>query len=70
MQTILPPMKNARTGRLCGSFGNQIESLERDALNVKERNEKSKVLKRRYDEELRSLNEKLHITKVSCMLSI
>ncbi|XP_019154834.1 PREDICTED: structural maintenance of chromosomes protein 6B-like [Ipomoea nil] len=63
VQTTLPPMKNARTGRLCGSFVNQIESLERDALIVKERNEKSKVLKRGYDEDLRILNEKKPNTK-------
>nr|GME05339.1 structural maintenance of chromosomes protein 6B-like [Ipomoea batatas] len=63
VQTTLPPMKNARTGRLCGSFVNQIESLERDALNVKERNDESKVLKRRYDEDLRILDEKLQNTK-------
>nr|GLL39382.1 structural maintenance of chromosomes protein 6B-like [Ipomoea trifida] len=63
VQTTLPPMKNARTGRLCGSFVNQIESLERDALNVKERNDESKVLKRRYDEDLRILDEKLQNAK-------
>ncbi|CAH9068477.1 unnamed protein product [Cuscuta europaea] len=63
VQTILPPMKNARSGRLCGSFDSDIESLEKDALHFQELNENSKGAKRRLDEELRNLNENMQSVK-------
>ncbi|VFQ63095.1 unnamed protein product [Cuscuta campestris] len=63
VQTILPPMKNARSGRLCGSFDSDIESLEKDASYFQDLDEKSKSVKRKLEEELRSLNENMQSVK-------
>ncbi|RAL37243.1 hypothetical protein DM860_004165 [Cuscuta australis] len=63
VQTILPPMKNARSGRLCGSFDSDIESLEKDASCFQDLDEKSKSVKRKLEEELRSLNENMQSVK-------
>ncbi|KAL0304102.1 UNVERIFIED_CONTAM: Structural maintenance of chromosomes protein 6B [Sesamum radiatum] len=41
-QTILPPNKNLRGGRLCGSFDKEIKNLERDALEAKENVQKGR----------------------------
>ncbi|VFQ80857.1 unnamed protein product [Cuscuta campestris] len=63
VQTILPPMKNGRSGRLCGSFVSDIESLEKDASYFQDLDEKSKSVKRKLEEELRSLNENMQSIK-------
>ncbi|RAL44340.1 hypothetical protein DM860_017446 [Cuscuta australis] len=63
VQTILPPMKNGRSGRLCGSFDSDIESLEKDASYFQDLDEKSKSVKRKLEEELRSLNENMQSVK-------
>ncbi|EYU24946.1 hypothetical protein MIMGU_mgv1a002784mg [Erythranthe guttata] len=62
-QTILPPNKNFRAGRLCGSFDNEIKNLERDALEVKERAQQGRGVKRAKEEELRNLHSMLSSVK-------
>ncbi|XP_051143758.1 structural maintenance of chromosomes protein 6B [Andrographis paniculata] len=62
-QTILPPNKNLRAGRLCGSFENEIKHLQRDALEAKENVQHGRGLKRGKEEELRNLQQELSIIK-------
>ncbi|KAL8049896.1 hypothetical protein ABFX02_06G048500 [Erythranthe guttata] len=62
-QTILPLNKNFRAGRLCGSFDNEIKNLERDALEVKERAQQGRGVKRAKEEELRNLQNMLNSVK-------
>uniref|UniRef100_A0A803LMC1 RecF/RecN/SMC N-terminal domain-containing protein n=1 Tax=Chenopodium quinoa TaxID=63459 RepID=A0A803LMC1_CHEQI len=59
VQTILPPTKRARTGRLCSSYDDQIKDLERDKWNVNEQAQKARQLKRVAEEEVHDLQEKL-----------
>ncbi|CAI9768234.1 unnamed protein product [Fraxinus pennsylvanica] len=62
-QTILPPSKNARGGRLCGSYDNQLKNLEKDALKIKEHAQQGRGIKRNKEEELSSIQDKLHNAK-------
>ncbi|KAG8381534.1 hypothetical protein BUALT_Bualt06G0131700 [Buddleja alternifolia] len=62
-QTILPPSKNLRAGRLCGSFDNQLKDLERDALEAKEYAQQGRGVKREREEELRNLQNILSSVK-------
>ncbi|XP_011076383.1 structural maintenance of chromosomes protein 6B isoform X1 [Sesamum indicum] len=62
-QTILPPNKNLRGGRLCGSFDNEIKNLERDALEAKENVQKGRGVKRGKEEDLRNLRDMLGSVK-------
>lgn len=64
VQTILPPNKKARTGRLCSSFDDQIKDLERDALNIQAHGQEVKRKKRDAEEELKDLQDKLQTIKV------
>ncbi|KAG9140756.1 hypothetical protein Leryth_006939 [Lithospermum erythrorhizon] len=57
-QTILPPSKNARVGRLSGSFGNQIEDLEQEALQVQKQLQFLRGKKRSEEETFASLQHK------------
>lgn len=69
-QTILPPNKNLRAGRLCSSFDNEIKYLERDALEAKEKAQKGRGVKRAKEEELRNLQNMLSSVKVSIPLTL
>ncbi|KAI3458312.1 hypothetical protein Pfo_014975 [Paulownia fortunei] len=62
-QTILPPNKNLRAGRLCGSFDHEIKYLERDALEAKENAQQGRGVKRAKEEELRNLQHMLSSVK-------
>ncbi|XP_073129869.1 structural maintenance of chromosomes protein 6B isoform X2 [Henckelia pumila] len=62
-QTILPPNKNIRAGRLCGSFDNQIKHLEKDALEAKEHIQQGRGIKRSKETELKNLRDKLSSLK-------
>ncbi|XP_034711163.1 structural maintenance of chromosomes protein 6B-like [Vitis riparia] len=63
VQTILPPNKKARTGRLCSSFDSQIKDLERYALDIQEHGQDVKRKKRNAEEELQDLQDKLQSIK-------
>ncbi|PIN15085.1 DNA repair protein RAD18 (SMC family protein) [Handroanthus impetiginosus] len=63
VQTVLPPNKNLRAGRLCGSFDNEIKHLEMDALKAKEDAQQGRGLKRAKEEELRDLQGVLSSVK-------
>ncbi|XP_059666932.1 structural maintenance of chromosomes protein 6B [Cornus florida] len=62
-ETILPPNKRARTGRLCGSYDEQIKNLERDALNVKDQAQQGQRKKRNVEEALWGMKDELQNTK-------
>lgn len=64
VQTILPPVKRPRSGRLCSSFDDQIKSLEKDTSNMKEEAEQCRKRKRAAEEQLRGLEENLSNAKV------
>lgn len=64
VQTILPPVRRPRSGRLCSSFEDQIKSLERDAFNVKQEAEQCRKRKRVSEEQLRDLEDNLSNAKV------
>ncbi|CAA3008732.1 structural maintenance of chromosomes 6B isoform X1 [Olea europaea subsp. europaea] len=62
-QTILPPNKNARGGRLSGSYDNQIKNLENEASKTKEHAQQGRGRKRNKEEELSSLLDKMNNAK-------
>ncbi|KAL3837884.1 hypothetical protein ACJIZ3_022475 [Penstemon smallii] len=62
-QTILPPMRNLRAGRLCASFDIQIKDLERDAAEAKEYFEQGRGVKRSKEDELKNLQDSLRSIK-------
>ncbi|XP_022990861.1 structural maintenance of chromosomes protein 6B-like isoform X2 [Cucurbita maxima] len=66
VQTILPPVKRPRSGRLCSSFDDQIKSLEKDTSNMKEEAEQCRKRKRAAEEQLRGLEENLSNAKRRC----
>ncbi|XP_022942166.1 structural maintenance of chromosomes protein 6B-like isoform X1 [Cucurbita moschata] len=66
VQTILPPVKRPRSGRLCSSFDDQIKSLEKDTSNMKEEAEQCRKRKRAAEEQLRGLEENLCNAKRRC----
>ncbi|KAL3521410.1 hypothetical protein ACH5RR_019559 [Cinchona calisaya] len=66
-QTILPPNRNLRAGRLCGSYDNQIKKLEGDALYCKEQVENVRGMKRNREEELHFLQDKFASVKRKCL---
>ncbi|KAH9605748.1 hypothetical protein KSS87_010194 [Heliosperma pusillum] len=64
VQTVLPPNKKARTGRLCSSYDDQIKELEREAMYLREQSQNGRQLKRAAEEEVQDLHEKLQNVKV------
>ncbi|KAK6926420.1 RecF/RecN/SMC, N-terminal [Dillenia turbinata] len=63
VQTILPPNKRLRTGRLCSSFDEQIKGLERDASSVQEEVKLAQQKKRIAEEEVQNLQDKVNTAK-------
>ncbi|XP_055810992.1 structural maintenance of chromosomes protein 6B-like isoform X2 [Solanum dulcamara] len=63
VQTILPPMKNMRGGRLSGSYDNKIKTLESEALEVQNKARQSEGMKRSIHEELQGLHDNLQSAK-------
>ncbi|CAN4097243.1 unnamed protein product [Withania somnifera] len=63
VQTVLPPMKNMRGGRLSGSYDNKIKTLESEAFEVQNKARQTRGMKRSIDEELQGLNDNLRSTK-------
>ncbi|XP_049405607.1 structural maintenance of chromosomes protein 6B isoform X1 [Solanum stenotomum] len=63
VQTILPPMKNTRGGRLSGSYDNKIKTLENEAFEAQNKARQSKGMKRSIDEELQGLHDNLQNAK-------
>uniref|UniRef100_A0A7N0REW4 RecF/RecN/SMC N-terminal domain-containing protein n=1 Tax=Kalanchoe fedtschenkoi TaxID=63787 RepID=A0A7N0REW4_KALFE len=63
VQTILPPNKKARTGRLCGSYDDQIVDLEQEQQNLLEQLNGRRDRKRRMAEEQEDLKDKLNQIK-------
>ncbi|CAO2839084.1 unnamed protein product [Amaranthus hypochondriacus] len=66
VQTVLPPNRNARTGRLCNSYDDQIKDLERDAAFMQEQSQKTRQKKRAAEEEVQHLQDKLQNVKRRC----
>ncbi|GFQ04708.1 structural maintenance of chromosomes protein 6b [Phtheirospermum japonicum] len=62
-ETILPPSRKIRAGRLCGSYDHEIKKRERDAFEAKENAQHSRGVKRAKEEELRDFQEKLSSVK-------
>ncbi|RWR86686.1 structural maintenance of chromosomes protein 6B-like protein isoform X1 [Cinnamomum micranthum f. kanehirae] len=63
VETVLPPNKRIRTGRLCSSIDDQINCLEKDASKAQEFVQQSKGRKRNVDESHRELQENLRSIK-------
>lgn len=61
-QTILPPNRN--TGRLCRSYENQIKKFEKDAADASSEAQEGRGIKRKKEEALHDLEEKLRSVKV------
>lgn len=66
-QTILPPNRRVRSGRLCKSFDDQIKVLEEDAANMKEEAQNIQGRKRAAQEELTDLQNRLQNAKRKCV---
>ncbi|KAL6530279.1 hypothetical protein OROHE_014632 [Orobanche hederae] len=62
-QTILPPNKNFRAGRLCCSFDEEIKNMEKMALEAEENVQRSRGVKRAKEEDLRNLQDQLTSVK-------
>ncbi|XP_010062366.2 structural maintenance of chromosomes protein 6B [Eucalyptus grandis] len=66
VQTTLPPNKRARTGRLCGSFDDQIEDLQREAQRMKVQADQCRKRKRDAESSVRHLQDNLQTVKRRC----
>lgn len=64
-QTTLPPNRNARTGRLCSSYDDQIRSLENDASRIQEEVQQVKGKKRYLEEAHCNLRDNFQVAKVN-----
>ena len=64
-QTILPPNRNMRAGRLSGSFDDQIKYLEREASETKLKAQQGRGQKRAMEEEVIDLQNTLSNVKVT-----
>ncbi|PWA83394.1 P-loop containing nucleoside triphosphate hydrolases superfamily protein [Artemisia annua] len=62
-QTILPPNRNSRTGRLCGSYDDQIKIYERETLQFQEQAREIRGKKRSFEEQVQGLNDELQKAK-------
>ncbi|KAK2970262.1 hypothetical protein RJ640_001019 [Escallonia rubra] len=62
-QTILPPNRSVRAGRLCSSYDDQIKNLERDLLDIQAQAQRGHGKKRNVEEGLRSIQDKLQGAK-------
>ncbi|KAJ9546237.1 hypothetical protein OSB04_025944 [Centaurea solstitialis] len=62
-QTILPPNKNARTGRLCSSYDEEIKQFEREAIHMQEQAQQAQGKKRSFSERLQNLQDELQTAK-------
>ncbi|XP_031393668.1 structural maintenance of chromosomes protein 6B isoform X2 [Punica granatum] len=69
VETILPPIRNRRSGRLCSSFDDQIADLEKEARRATELAGKQKMRKREADATLNNLRNNLHNLKRRCLTS-
>ncbi|EEF51573.1 structural maintenance of chromosomes protein 6B [Ricinus communis] len=67
VQTVLPPNKKARTGRLCSSYDDQIKDLEQDASHVRKKAEESRKRKRDSEANLQNLQRDLKNAKERCL---
>ncbi|KAM3281888.1 structural maintenance of chromosomes protein 6B [Capsicum chacoense] len=63
VQTILPPMKNMRGGRLSGSYENKIKTLESEAFEAQNIARQTRGMKRSINEELQGLQDNLQSAK-------
>ncbi|KAK9665700.1 hypothetical protein RND81_14G129600 [Saponaria officinalis] len=66
VQTVLPPNKRARTGRLCSSYDDQIKELEQEAVYMRKQSQNTRQLKRAAEEEVQVLHEKMQNVKRRC----
>lgn len=65
VQTILPPNRRARAGRLCNSVDDQISRYEKEAMNVEEVIHHGKVRKRDFDAQVQRSERELQNIKVN-----
>ncbi|KAF6175414.1 hypothetical protein GIB67_036505, partial [Kingdonia uniflora] len=66
VQTVLPPKKNLRGGRLCSSFDAQIENCEIEASRIQEAAKHIRGRKRNAEEALQDLEGKRQGVKRRC----
>ncbi|KAL2329351.1 hypothetical protein Fmac_022778 [Flemingia macrophylla] len=64
VQTVLPPNKRQRTGRLCGSFEDEIEKLHAEADDELKAADDCKRIKRAAEVKLEELDKKVNSIKV------
>ncbi|KAL5718364.1 hypothetical protein ACHQM5_011431 [Ranunculus cassubicifolius] len=63
VQTTLPPMKRNRASRLCGSYDDQIQKFENDALKFEEQVHHGRGRKRDADQAFKELNTRYNNVK-------
>ncbi|KAJ6326974.1 hypothetical protein OIU78_013962 [Salix suchowensis] len=66
VQTVLPPNKKLRAGRLCGSFDDQIRNLDQSKSNVQKEADQCRKRKRDSEANLQHLQHGLKIMKEKC----
>ncbi|KAL7582405.1 hypothetical protein Lser_V15G43696 [Lactuca serriola] len=62
-QTTLPPNKNARSGRLCSSYDDQIKIYEREAIHMQEEAKQIRGKKRTFEERVKNLQDEFQNAK-------
>ncbi|XP_020215308.1 structural maintenance of chromosomes protein 6B [Cajanus cajan] len=67
VQTVLPPNKKQRTGRLCGSFEDEIEKLHAEADDELKAADDCKRIKRAAEVKLEELDKKVNSIKRQCV---
>ncbi|XP_078448137.1 structural maintenance of chromosomes protein 6A-like isoform X2 [Wolffia australiana] len=67
VQTILPPNKRVRAGRLCNSVGDQISKLEKEAMNLEENIQHGRGRKRDFDAQVQGAERELQSIKRQCL---
>ncbi|KAJ4830375.1 Structural maintenance of chromosomes protein 6B [Turnera subulata] len=67
VQTVLPPLKKLKTGRLCSSYDVRIRDLNQQKSNVQTEVEESRKRKRAYEAEIQDLQHSLKAAKERCL---
>ncbi|TKY67999.1 Structural maintenance of chromosomes protein 6A [Spatholobus suberectus] len=67
VQTVLHPNKRQRTGRLCGSFEDEIEKLHSEASDEQKAADHCKSIKRKAEVKLEELDKNMNSIKRRCV---
>jgi structural maintenance of chromosomes protein 6 len=64
VQTILPPIRNLRAGRLCTSLGERIAEMEKEATEIKQTKMERERLVKKFVNKRKELEYEIRTKKV------